>query len=105
MSRQLSAGCLEAERTEEIDAIPTGSTGEPKRGEVTEAVKLIEAMTRDFAPDDYEDQYRARLLQLVEGKRKNKKAKLPEIDEPQVEPAPDLMAALKASLERARGAQ
>ena len=95
----------ELRSTEEIDAIPTGSTGEPKRGEVTEAVKLIEAMTRDFDPDDYEDHYRARLLQLVESKRKNKKAKLPEIDEPQVEPAPDLMAALKASLERARSAQ
>jgi DNA end-binding protein Ku len=88
--------------TEEIDAIPTGSTGEPKRGEVAEAVKLVEAMSRDFEPDRYEDQNRTRLLQLVENRRKNKKAKLPSIEEPQAEPAPDLMAALKASLERVR---
>lgn len=86
----------------EIDAIPTGSTGEPKRGEVAQAVKLIEAMSRDFEPESYEDRNRERLLQLVESKRKNKKAKLPEVDEPQAEPAPDLMAALKQSLERVR---
>jgi DNA end-binding protein Ku len=59
--------------TEEIDAIPTGSTGEPKRGEVAEAVKLVEAMSRDFEPDRYEDQNRTRLLQLVENRRKNKR--------------------------------
>src|SRR5579875_1990806 len=92
----------ELRSADEIDAIPRGSVGEPKRGEVTQAVKLIDAMTRDFEPDAYEDHYRARLLQLVESKRKNKKAKLPEVGQPEAEPAPDLMAALKASLERAR---
>jgi len=92
----------ELRSSDEIDAIPTGATGEPKRGEVTQAVKLIDAMSRDFEPDSYEDHYRDRLLQLVESKRKNKKAKLPEVEEPQAEPAPDLMAALKASLERVR---
>src|SRR5579875_2149495 len=95
----------ELRSSDEIDAIPTGATGEPKRGEVTQAVKLIEAMSRDFEPDSYEDRYRDRLLQLVESKRKNKKAKLPAVEEPQAEPAPDLMAALKASLERVRQTQ
>jgi DNA end-binding protein Ku len=72
---------------------------------VAEAVKLIEAMSRDFEPDSYEDRYRSRLLQLVEDRRRNKKAKLPTIEEPEAEPAPDLMAALKASLERVRQTQ
>ncbi len=91
--------------TEEIDAIPSGSVGEPKRAELAEAVKLIQAMSQDFDPGSYEDHYRARLLQLVESKRKNRKAKLPAIEEAQAEPAPDLMDALKASLERARRSQ
>lgn len=95
----------ELRSADEIDAIPRGSSGEPKRGEVAQAVKLIEALSRDFDADAYEDTYRARLLQLVESKRKNKKAKLPVAEEPQVEPAPDLMAALKQSLERARRSQ
>ena len=92
----------ELRSSEEIDAIPSGSKGEPKRGEVAEAVKLIEAMTRDFDPESYEDRNRTRLLQLVESKRKNRKPKRPDSEEPQLEPAPDLMAALKQSLERAR---
>jgi DNA end-binding protein Ku len=88
--------------SDQIDAVPTGSTGEPKRGEVTEAVKLIEAMSRDFNPDAYEDLYRERLLALVESKRSSKRSKKPpkavEPEEP--EAAPDLMAALRQSLER-----
>lgn len=93
----------------DVDAVPTGSAGEPKRGEVTQAVKLIDAMTRDFDPASYEDRYRERLLELVESKRKSSKkktrAKLPEIEETEPETAPDLMAALRQSLERVRGDQ
>ena len=95
----------ELRSSDDIGAVPTGSTGEPKRGEITQAVKLIDAMTRDFDPDSYEDLYRERLLELVESKRKSKKRpKLPVAveEEPEPDTAPDLMAALKASLERAR---
>jgi DNA end-binding protein Ku len=92
-----------------IDAVPTGTTGEPKRGEVAEAAKLINAMTREFDASSYEDHYRERLLELVDSKRKSKKkrAKLPQVEETEVEPdaAPDLMAALRQSLERARSDQ
>ncbi|MGH2835379.1 MAG: Ku protein [Solirubrobacteraceae bacterium] len=92
----------ELRSAEQIDSIPTGTTGQPKRGEVTQAVKLIDAMARDFDPDSYEDRYRERLLHLVESKRKRGK-KLPRVEEPgEIEAAPDLMTALKASLERVR---
>lgn len=91
---------------EEIDAIPSGSSGEPKRGEVAQAVELVEAMTRDFDPGEYEDHYRERLLALIESKRKHGRAQAPTTTgAPAAEPAPDLMAALKASLERARSGQ
>jgi len=90
-----------------IDAVPTGATGEPKRGEVTQAAKLIDAMTRDFDASNYEDHYRERLLELVESKRKSKKkrAKPAEVEQTEPEAAPDLMAALRQSLERVRSDQ
>ncbi|MCL2419947.1 MAG: Ku protein [Conexibacteraceae bacterium] len=87
---------------EQIDTIPSGATGEPKRGEVTEAVKLIDAMTQSFDPASYTDHYRARLLELIEVKRGSPHARLEPLEEPAPAPAPDLMAALKASLARAR---
>jgi DNA end-binding protein Ku len=92
----------ELRSADEIDTIPTGSTGEPTRGEIAQAVKLIDAMSEKFDPTSYEDRYRARLLDLVQRKRKSKNAKLEPVDEPALEPVPDLMAALKASLERVR---
>ncbi|HWE58593.1 MAG TPA: Ku protein [Solirubrobacteraceae bacterium] len=97
----------ELRSSDEIDAVPTGATGEPKRGEVAQAAKLIEAMTRNFDAAGYEDHYRERLLGLVESKRKSKRAKkLPQIEAPaELEAAPDLMAALKQSLERVRSDQ
>jgi DNA end-binding protein Ku len=98
LTTMLFAGDLRG--NDEIDTVPSGSTGEPKRGEVTQAVKLIDAMTEEFDASSYEDRYRARLLDLVQRKRKSKTAKLEPIDEPTPEPVPDLMAALKASLER-----
>lgn len=90
---------------DEIDAIPSGSQGEPKRGEVAQAIKLIDAMSRDFDPGSYEDRHRARLLALVEGKRGRARGGARQPEQPQTEPAPDLMAALKQSLERVRRGQ
>jgi len=91
--------------TADIDAIPDAATGKLKRAEVTEAVKLIDAMTRDFDPESYTDHYRERMLELVENKRKSKRTKPAPAEEPELEPAPDLMAALKQSLERVRRSQ
>jgi DNA end-binding protein Ku len=88
----------------EFDTIPAGATGEPTRGEVTQAVKLIDAMTQEFDPADYENRHRARLEALIESKRKGGAATLSaaEDEAAPAEPVPDLMAALKASLERVR---
>jgi DNA end-binding protein Ku len=92
----------ELRSAEQIDTIPTGSTGEPSRGQVAEAVKLINAMTEGFDPARYEDRYRERLLDLIQRKRKSKGAKLEPVDEVTPEPVPDLMDALKQSLARVR---
>ena len=92
----------EVRGADEIDAIPVGSTGEPTRGEISQAVKLIDAMTTSFDPLDYEDRYRERLLDLIDSKRKTNKVEAPEPEKStKPDPIPDLMAALKQSLERA----
>ncbi|MBW3653785.1 MAG: Ku protein [Actinobacteria bacterium] len=65
------------------------------------ALRLVEGMTVDWQPERYRDCYRERLLKVVERKRKGSTIKLPkELEEPR--PVPDLMAALRESLQAAR---
>jgi DNA end-binding protein Ku len=83
------------------DAVPEKAKA-PSKDELGGAVSLIEAMSRDFDPNRYEDEHRKRLLELIQRKRKGQEIELPE--EPEAPAAvPDLMAALEASLERSRG--
>lgn len=88
-------------------AIPGGEASEPSAREVKDAASLIEEMTEDWDPERYEDTHRARLLALVEQKRKEGTVDLPELEsEPKPQKAPaDLMAALEESLARARGSK
>ena len=62
---------------------------------------LISAYTADFEPDAYQDTYRERLLAIVEQKRQGKTTKPPEPADERRR-APDLLAALTASLDVAR---
>jgi len=50
----------------EIETVPSGSTGRPRRGEVAQAEKVIEAMTRDFDPSRYKDCHRSRLMKIIQ---------------------------------------
>jgi DNA end-binding protein Ku len=85
----------------DIADVPTGRTGTPGRGEVAQAVKVIDAMTRTFNPERYEDCHRGRLMKIIQTKRKTGEVEIPEV-EPQPEAVPDLMAALKESLARVK---
>ena len=64
--------------------------------ELEMAKKLIEAYTKDFEPERYHDTYRERLLAIIERKHEGKPIKKPK--EPAKEGPPDLMEALRASL-------
>ena len=75
-----------------------GSGGRTKPKEVKEALKLIDALSADWDPANYEDEYRKRLQSIVRKKRKGGEIKLPETDPERTEPVPDLMAALEESL-------
>ena len=69
--------------------------------EVTMARQLIDSLSTDFEPDKYRDEYRERVLDLIERKAQGEEIV---IEEPEAEPeeVPDLMAALEASLAEAK---
>jgi DNA end-binding protein Ku len=82
--------------------IDSGTKGKAPKKQLDTALGLIEAMTVEWDPASYEDEYRARLLAVVDQKRKGKTITVPDqVDEPS--PVPDLMAALRESLDAARG--
>jgi DNA end-binding protein Ku len=68
--------------------------------ELSIASQLIDSMTAEWDPTRYTDEYRVRVLELIEAKAKGEEV----ITQPDAEPAPvgDLMAALEASVQRAR---
>jgi DNA end-binding protein Ku len=81
--------------------IDTGGK-KPKKNELDNAVALIEAMAEDWDPDRYEDCYRKRLRKVVNEKKKGKTIEAPD-QQSEPSPAPDLMAALEATLEEIKG--
>ncbi|CAA9478981.1 MAG: Ku-like_protein, partial [uncultured Solirubrobacteraceae bacterium] len=65
--------------------------------ELKMAQQLIASLSTDFEPDRYKDEYRDKVLDLVERKAQGEEiAVQPEADKPTK--VPDLMAALEASL-------
>jgi DNA end-binding protein Ku len=66
------------------------------------ARQLIDSLSSDFEPERYHDQYRERVLDLIERKAQGETIV---IEEPTEEPeqVPDLMAALEASIAGAKG--
>jgi DNA end-binding protein Ku len=72
--------------------------GRAKPAQVKEAVKLVEALSTDWDPEHYEDEYRKRLQAIVRKKQKGGEIKVPEPDPQRSAPVPDLMAALEESL-------
>jgi DNA end-binding protein Ku len=81
--------------------IDTGGK-KPAKGQLEHAVKLIEALSTDWDPKTWKDQYRERLEDVIARKRKGKRISAPK-QQPTPSPVPDLMAALERSLERATG--
>lgn len=59
---------------------------------------LVNTLAGPFEPERYRDQYRERLLALIEGRA----ASARQVTPPTLDAVPDLMAALRASIEQAR---
>jgi DNA end-binding protein Ku len=87
---------------ERLDELPDPKEVKTTKREVDVAKQLIGSLAGDFEPDKYRDSYREDVLALIERKAAGKEiAVQPEAEEEQA-PAPDLMSALKASLEAVR---
>src|SRR3984893_18420457 len=85
---------LSPDRLDELDAV---SESEASKRELAMAQQLIDSLSSEFDPSKYRDDYRERVLALIERKANGEEiAVQPEAEEP--EGAPDLMAALEASL-------
>jgi DNA end-binding protein Ku len=66
------------------------------------ATQLVESLARPFEPKEFENEHKRELLALIE--RKLSGEEVPVAAEPApAEPVPDLMAALKASIDQAKG--
>jgi DNA end-binding protein Ku len=87
--------------TDGLDELPEADAKATDR-EVAMARQLIEAQATDFDPTKYRDEYRERVLDLIERKAAGEEiAVQPMVEERQ--DVPDLMAALEQSLAAARG--
>jgi DNA end-binding protein Ku len=85
---------LPPDRIDELDGLDEAEASER---ELQMAEQLISSLSREFDPTKYKDDYRERVISLIERKAAGEEIAVePEAEEP--EAAPDLMAALEASL-------
>jgi DNA end-binding protein Ku len=80
--------------------IPT-SGKKPAKKQLDQAIALIDALSTDWDPENYEDCYRERLRRVIEDKRKRRTIEAPK-PEREPKPAPDLMDALQRALDNVR---
>ncbi|KUL32412.1 non-homologous end joining protein Ku [Actinoplanes awajinensis] len=78
---------------------------ETRPAELAMASSLIDSMAADFQPDDFTDNYRSALQEVIDAKVEGREVVQPEEAEDAAPAAIDLMAALKASVERAKQAR
>jgi DNA end-binding protein Ku len=85
-----------------LDELSTDGEVKTSDRELEMAKQLIDSLTADFEPEKYRDEYRERVLDMIERKAQGETVV---IEAPAEEPAkvPDLMAALEASIASAKG--
>ncbi|MBM7649116.1 DNA end-binding protein Ku [Bacillus ectoiniformans] len=91
----------EVRKAADVPNVPEESQVSKK--EIDTAILLIDQLSTPFEPDQYEDEYRKRLLELIQSKRTEEtvtpKAKKEKTN------VTDLMAALQASIDRTKPAE
>jgi DNA end-binding protein Ku len=86
----------------ELEIVPE-KAAKPEKREQQMAEQLIESLSTDFDPGAYHDEYREQLLGLIERKAEGKEIVAADTEAPKATKAPDLMAALEASIAAAQG--
>jgi DNA end-binding protein Ku len=87
-----------------LDEIKDAAEVKTTKRELEIAAQLIESLAADFEPEKYRDTYRQQVLSLIERKAEGKEIAVQPPAEEVSAPAPDLMSALKASLDAVRAA-
>jgi DNA end-binding protein Ku len=83
--------------SDDIEDLPDGKELKATDRELKMAQQLIDSLSSEFDPSSYHDQYREKVLELIEKKASGEEITVqPEAPEPAK--VPDLMAALEASL-------
>ena len=93
---------LFAEEVRAGDELNLPTRKRPAKAKVDQAVALVEALGADFDHGAHRDRYRERLRKLVKDKQAGETIKAPRAPKSPSAP-PDLMEALKASLDEVRG--
>jgi DNA end-binding protein Ku len=89
---------------ERLDEVKEAADVKTTKRELEIAEQLIESLAGDFEPDKFRDSYREQVLALIERKAEGKEIAVQPPAEEVAAPAPDLMSALKASLDAVRAA-
>jgi len=87
---------------ENLDERPGDGKARTSEKELQMAQQLIDSLAEDFEPESYRDEYRERVLEMIERKAEGEEIV---IEAPSEEPkeVPDLMAALEQSIASAKG--
>jgi len=81
----------------DIEDLPDGKDLKATDRELKMAEQLIDSLSSEFDPSSYHDQYREKVLELIEKKASGEEIAV-QPDAPEPAKVPDLMAALEASL-------
>ena len=87
---------------EEIDDLPEADDLKISDRELKMAQQLIDSLSSEFEPAKYKDEYREKVLELIERKAAGEEIAV-QPEAPQPKKVPDLMAALEASLAAVKG--
>jgi DNA end-binding protein Ku len=90
---------IPSERLEDLSEVTRAKTS---KRELEIAEQLVASLAGDFDPDNYRDTYREEVVRLIERKAQGEEVAVAPPAEEVRGPAPDLMSALKASLDAVR---
>jgi DNA end-binding protein Ku len=82
---------------DDLDDLPAAQDLKASERELKMARQLIDSLSGDFEPEKYKDEYREKVLELIERKAEGEEIAI-QPDAPKPTQVPDLMAALEASL-------
>jgi DNA end-binding protein Ku len=83
-----------------IDEVPDESVEVTER-ELSIAKQLVESLATDWQPEQYRDEYREKVMEMIEQKAAGEEVAVQPVTD-DAAPVPDLMSALKASLDAVR---